>query len=171
MKRHKKLLLILLISALSLFLLYNAVWFAYVNITYKPLEAAVGYDETRDMHIAFDDEGYHYVVFRPDYLLFTGNLSIGKDFNYAENGETFCSVIIWPTYKGYEFGISLRTVISVDENSEGLEFETVSIMLDENGQPLDELSDEEARLFEENQEQIREIYQKAHDMWGIGNIE
>lgn len=169
--QKKKNILLVLISILALFISYNLVWYTYVSIKYKPLEAAVGYDETRDMHITFDEEGYHYVVFRPDYLQLTGNLSIGKNFNSAKNGETFCSVIIWPTLNGYEFGFSLKMVTSVDKNSHSLGFETVSLMLDENGQPLDKLCDEEARLFEDNQNQIREIYQKAHDMWDIGNIE
>ena len=118
----------------------------------------------------FDDENCKYAVFRPDYPTFTGNLSIGEGFDNPSEGDVICNMIIWPSITGEnEFGVSLKKVISVDENGE-LAFETYSFMFDKNAEPLEELNEEEYQMIENHKDEIECIYRKAYDMWGIGNI-
>ncbi len=149
----------------------NGVWATYY-FSYQSYKDAVDYDEDADRYLTVGSDGYYYAVFAPDYLSFTGNLSINNNRWDGESEETTCSLIIWPLFGGgYEFGVNIYVYSkaeSEDDALAGFSLETYSFLLDESGNPLDTLTDDEVKIFEENKSLILQIYQKAYDMWGIG---
>lgn len=161
----------ILIALGVVFLLYNIVW-GINYLQYIPLQNAVGYNVTRGNYSVKKD-GLIYATFAPDYLSFDGNLSISMP-KYAKQGEVVKSVdmIIWPVFGGdYEVGISIVSTSEDEENTKDNVYATVSrsvkIELDEHMNPKTE---EDKYLLEENQDMMDEIkamYQRAYDMWGI----
>ena len=71
----------IILAAAIVFAVYNAVWFAWSHIKYGKLSG--GMEETEfstfvtPRYIYTDADRYDYLVKYPDYLTFTGNLSVG----------------------------------------------------------------------------------------------
>lgn len=156
-----------IISAfLLIFAIINIFWF--INwYKYNDYKDAVGYDDIGDRYFTVDSEGYRFAVFAPDYLRFTGNLTVGNNLWEEESENCTCSLIIWPLFNGdYNFGINIYVPISSET---GYTYECYSFLLNENGECLTEnLSSDEERILNENYSLIQKTYEKAHDMWGIG---
>lgn len=138
----------ILIFIILIFVVLNISWFSITNIKYKRFTDAVPKNE-HDVYALYKD-GYSYGVKKPDYLHYTGNLSI-------VNNKTSCNLIIWPLLSGqYKYGL-----IIVD-NEMGYE-----IYVDENMKPIDKEDLFSAQLIEENEAAIEEIFSKANEMWNL----
>jgi DNA modification methylase len=104
-------------------------------------------------YIENDADGFSYSVKYPDYLEFTGNLSIASPSTDEENPYTD-SLIIWPLLKGgYEYGVILYT----DDTQ-------YQIYIDKNGNAIDE---EDENIVAEHSQSILTLLEKANTMWGI----
>ena len=165
----KKMLFTVIGVLVSIFTIWNIFWFSFMNKTYKPLLDAVNNQghTVGENSCAYD--GYRYSVFQPSYLSFTGNLSMSiYDDENIEDGETMSSLLIWPKINGeYEYGVSLR-VFEIDSEKDGFSFESYSFLLDEKMEPLKELNPVEKEIYEQEKETIKSMYEKAYNMWGIG---
>lgn len=151
-----------------IFGILNITWFAFVHNVYQPFMDAVGCNEYGEYTVIGEDN-YRYSVFKPTYLSFTSNLSIGENKALNESEEMPCRLLIWPKFfGGYEYGVSFSVLVDDAENDEELAFRTYGFMLDENMNPLEELEDEELKIIEENKDTIELLYEKAYKMWGIG---
>lgn len=164
MKRQKIFIAIEII--LGCFLIYNIVWFVNWR-SYGKYKNSVGYEDSTNRYFCNDSEGYRYAVFAPEYLRFVGNLTVGNNVWSDKIEESTCSLIIWPLFMGgYEFGVNIYVPIKADEN---FVYRSYSFLLDENGDNISgKLSKEEKTVLEENKDLIRNTYQKAYKMWGIG---
>ncbi len=152
----------------SNFLVINCVWFGYW-CSFTKYKSAVGYEKSTRRYITTDSEGFRYAVFAPSYLRFTGNLSLGNAIWGEDEDSNFTTLIIWPKFLGgYDFGVSIYIPESSDDPNE-YTYGTLQIMIDEDGNPVtDELTDDEMELFEKNEDMVRNVLQKAYNMWGIG---
>ncbi|MDL2233446.1 hypothetical protein LJC63_07695, partial [Ruminococcaceae bacterium OttesenSCG-928-L11] len=139
---------------LALFALLNIGWFAWRAVKYAPYSTAMTQNAFSDVIVpryAFvDDEGYNYNVKYPDYLSFTGNISVGMP---ASDDNLFTdALIIWPLASGgYEYGVLLY------EESEGYQ-----IYIDSQGNAVNRNDDE---VIERHKDNIGTLLQRAEEMW------
>lgn len=152
----KKILRIALIIAI-VFAAYNAVWFAWARIKYGKLAAGMEKAEFSNpvvpRYIYTDKDHYDYLVKYPDYLSFTGNMSVGLP-GVNENPFTD-ALIIWPKITGkYELGMLLY-----DEDGTGY-----SVYIDAGGNALFE---EDKDAVTRHREAIKDLLMKADEKWNI----
>ena len=103
-------------------------------------------------YIYTDDGGYDYLVKYPEYLTFTGNMSVGSPT--TEENVFTDALIIWPKVSGrYDFGVLLY------END--MEH---AIYIDSEGNAL---SKEDADIVSRHSESIRKLLMTADERWGI----
>lgn len=161
--KWKKILLVLGI----LFVLYNAVWSAYVALRYEPLRKDLGTKVGVGATILQKD-GYTYSVHNPPYLSFTGNLSITENIRYSEELSelTTADLTIWPYgLNNYEVGVGIvQTTIDLEAHS--LNSICTQMMLDKNMNLLDD-TPKNRKLYEENLDKIEKLYNLSYEMWGI----
>lgn len=144
---------------LGLFAVYNAVWFAYREIRYKPLTENI--ENRYGVYLtAIDDVSYS--VAKPSYLSFTGNLNL-------VDAQTHEGLLIWPEFpSGYRYAADI--VVRTDEEN-GREIPVLAhIMIDENGNWIDDSGNygkKEREIFDEKQEEIKEWLRLADEMWNL----
>ena len=153
----KKRILKIVLIAVIVFAVFNAVWFAWSHITYGELSEgmeAAEFNTLFDKRYFYSDaDRYDYSVKYPGYLSFTGNMSVGIPTT-GDNPFTD-ALIIWPKLTGgYELGALLY-----DEDGTGY-----SVYIDEKGNALSE-EDEEVLL--RHGENIRILLAKADERWDI----
>ncbi|MBR3016873.1 MAG: hypothetical protein IKH57_07335 [Clostridia bacterium] len=113
MKKGKaKKILIVVLGILALFVLVNVGWFGWRLIKYKSFSK--GMDKNIfdtwivPRYVYTDADDFDFGVKYPDYLTFTGNLSVGMPAT-EDNMFTDC-LIIWPKFfGGYEYGVIIYT--------------------------------------------------------------
>lgn len=146
MKKNKAKKVVLIIAIIVLlFGIYNLLW--YFTTQSKYTNYSEGMDEfvANKSYVLNPGNGYLYNVKYPDYLTFTGNLAVAD-----ENNEV--SLIIWPSFYGEdEYGIRITT------NDDSYE-----IMIDK-----DMKSVENNDILDKYKKEIRMLFQKADEKWGI----
>ena len=131
------------------FVIFNLSWFIITTIKYNKFVKVVPKNED-GLYLMFKEDGYSYGVKKPDYLQYTGNLSVSN----MEKGDV---LIIWPLLSGgYEYGFILR------EEDRGYE-----IYVDENMEPLDKDDVNTIKVFEEHKEKVEELFYKANEVWNL----
>ena len=152
----RKILKVVLIVVI-VFVAYNTVWFAWAHVKYGKLtdgmeEAEFG-DPITPRYIYTDDDRYDYLVKYPDYLSFTGNMSVGLP---AMNENPFTdALIIWPKIIGkYELGVLLY-------DEDGTEY---AVYIDADGNAL---SEEDKDVVSRHREVIEDLLIKADEKWSI----
>lgn len=150
-----------------LFIIYNAVWSAYIEFRYAPFSRALGMNATY-----LREDGYVYDVMKPAYLQFVGNLSISEVVQIRQgiSESTYVDIIIWPkAFNSYKVGASITRYTTDFENrrSHGI---CNQMMLDENMNLLDD-TPENRQLYEQNLEKIENLYRLAYEKWGILKLE
>lgn len=151
----RRILRIVLAVAIA-FALFNAAWFVWSHIKYGKLsdgmEAAEFNTVLSKRYLYTDADRYDYLVKYPDYLSFTGNMSVGSPAA-SENPFTD-ALIIWPTIAGeYKFGVLLY------EDGTGY-----SVYIDAKGNAL---SKEDEDVVARHSESIKVLFQKANEKWSI----
>ena len=99
-KKSSKTTLIILLTVVFLFIVYNIVWGLVIQNKYGVY--ITGMDEIYSLrtYAIADKDGYTYNVKIPDYLSYTGNLGVQP----SSGGE--CALLIWPGIgKETEFGV------------------------------------------------------------------
>ena len=152
----KRALTIVLVVVIA-FAVFNTVWFAWSRSTYGKLSdgmEAAEFNTVFDRRYFYSDaERYDYSVKYPNYLSFTGNMSVGIPTT-GDNPFTD-ALIIWPKLTGgYELGALLY-----DEDGTGY-----SVYIDEKGNALS-VEDEDVVL--RHSDNIRILLIKADERWGI----
>lgn len=156
-KNKRKPALKIILAAAIVFVVYNAVWFAWSHLKYGKLSG--GMEETEfstfvtPRYLYTDADRYDYLVKYPDYLTFTGNLSVGMPTT-EENYNTD-SLIIWPTFSGnYELGVILY-------EEDGAAYR---VYIDAAGNAL---SKEDEDVVSRHREHIETLLMMADHQWGI----
>ncbi len=159
----------LIISVVLLFGIYNIIWIVYVQYRYYPFVKALG-DNTY-----WEDDGYVYYIKIPDYLSFTGNLSIDESkIGRDVHSETTVGILIWPKFGGgYTVVAQVETPTIVDESTRSSHSEMYSILLNDEMKP--DLSIEEngnayykhKTIYDDNWEKIEDALEKARIRWHI----
>lgn len=151
-KRFLKIILVIFI----LFILINIVWFSWRAIKYnnysKGMNKNLFYSAFVPKYLEDDKEGFSYSVKYPDYLSFTGNLSISMPIR--SNNNYTDSLIIWPNLRNYEYGLILY-----DENNN-----EYMIEINENKEPKDSEYKEIINIHKEN---IDILFDKANEFWNL----
>ena len=153
----KRKILAVVLAAAAVFAAYNIVWFAWSRIRYGKLSAGMeemdlGFFEA-PRYIDTDADRYDYLVKYPDYLSFTGNMSVGLP---EKDGNVFTdALIVWPKPGGrVELGVLLY-----DEDGSAYQ-----ILIDSEGRAL---SKEDEDPVSRHAESIRALLKKADERWGI----
>lgn len=173
-KKHK-IIIALIIAAAAIFAVYNVVWLVFVHTKYYNYQKAVGYDEQLQRYYYRDQDDYVFSVRHPNYLGFTGNLSInpvitGDDSAAAQDIRVHLT--IWPSAFGDDQEFSVAIQLPDKDNAEsGIKYKNYDFMLDDDQNPINSLSSEEQEVLEANRASIDLIYKKARDMWGIPKSE
>lgn len=144
--RKKKKIIIALATILSMFIVYNLLWYAWMNVKYSQYTGDLDEFIPNRSYI-LSQNAYLYNVKLPDYLSLVGNLAVSTDDNkYA--------LIIWPSFIGdNKYGIQIT-----DENKQ-----TYSIMINRDLSVIDDVHEE---IIDNNKEQVETLFKKAQDMWG-----
>ena len=156
MKAGKKTALRIVLCILSLFILLNAVWVIWRTVKYGAYCKGMEKNEfatwivPRYKHT--DADGYDYGVKYPEYLSFTGNLSVGAP---AEGDDLFTDgLIIWPKASGgYEYGVMIM------EGNRGLQ-----IYIHADGSAV---YPKDSETVAHNQEKIAALLRRAEEMWDL----
>ena len=153
----KKIILRIVLIIIIVFVAYNAAWFAWSHIQYGKLTDGMEKAEFSNFitprYICTDDDRYDYLVKYPDYLSFTGNMSVGLP-SVNENPFTD-ALIIWPKINGkYELGVLLY-----DDDGTGY-----SVYIDSEGNAL---SEEDKDVVSRHTEAIKDLLIKADEKWEI----
>ena len=143
-----KIIIIICISVIVLFGLYNFIWHKWkVNKYEKYTEDMEEFVENMS-YIYTSDDSYDYNVKFPEYLTYTGNLCVA-----VPGGQ--CALIIWPKVTtGYTYGVQIE--------KDGMVY---SIMLSNDFTAEDGRFDE---LINEHTDTIDELRKRADDMWKLG---
>jgi len=152
----KKKILKIILAIVILFVAYNTIWFAWSHIKYGKLSSGMNEGDYSSFvtprYIYSDDEKYDYLVKYPDYLAFTGNMSVGSPA--TEENPFTDALIIWPkVIGGYNFGVLLY------END--MEY---AIYIDSEGNAL---SKEDEDIVSKHSVIIRNLLMKADEKWDI----
>lgn len=150
-KHNNKAVTVISLVFLFLFLSLNIVWVLYREIRYGPLveNVPVNYG-VRIISI----EDYSYSVTEPQYMSFSGNLSLTNEL-------TDESLIIWPLFpNGYKYAVMLH-----DADSS----KSIFVYVDKNGNFLASTdgSNESEEIFDKKREQVNEMVTLANDMWDL----
>ena len=151
-KKKKRIRVLLRIAGAILLgvLLYHAVWLGWRTWKYRPytdgMEKTVFATILTPRYTKKDEDGFDFSVKYPDYLQWTGNLSVGSPAD--ENTMFTDALIIWPLFGGgYEYGLLLY------EGDAGYQ-----IYADENGHALNA---EEDAVIARHAENVSLLYEKA----------
>ena len=152
----KKRILRIVLIAIAVFALYNVIWFAWSRAVYGKftdgMEKRIFTSFVTPRYFDTDDDRYDYMVKYPDYLSFTGNLSLGLP---DTDGNTFTdALIIWPKFGGFKLGALLY-----DEDGTGY-----NIYIDDKGNAL---SEADAEVVARHGDNIRDLLSKADERWDI----
>lgn len=132
----------------SVFILWNIAWFFVINASYQKYTEPV--PKLHGVNIK-EDDGYVYLVKKPEYLRLTGNLGISKK-------DSLDGLIIWPLLDGgYEYGIRLQ-------KGNG---EIYEILIDKSLNPINKADAVAMKVLEENKKQVHELASRANEMWNI----
>lgn len=167
-KKSSKIIIALLSIILVVFLCWNIIWFAFIQVRYKPFIDVVGYND-KGICTVVKEDNYRYTVFKPPYLTFRSNLVITENIPLNDGNIDYkCKLFIWPKFfGGYEFGFAITTPKPDSKDGE-VSFSTKGFMLDEKMNPVEPLSEADQDFLKENKEYIKMMYDKAYKMWGIG---
>lgn len=146
----------IILAVVILFAAYNLIWFAWSHIKYGKLSSGMNEGDFSSFvtprYVYSDDEKYDYLVKYPDYLAFTGNMSVGSPT--TEENPFTDALIIWPkVICGYNFGVLLY--------EDGMQY---AIYIDSEGNAL---SKEDEDIVSKHSEIIRSLLMKADERWGI----
>lgn len=155
-----------------MFGIYNLFWFITTESTFNKFLASTSYNGKTENFVCdmskyysmMSADGYTYAVKKPDYLSFTGNLSVQKKLPDDEALETdySCSLIVWISpFSKEQFGVTIPV-----ENEEIYE-----IYINENGEPQFENSDSEQykkrckELLKERKDEINTLLENKKRVW------
>lgn len=138
---------IILLTIIIGFGIYNLVWMEWRNIKYQLYTTGFEAFVENKSYVYKADDAYLYNVKMPDYLTYTGNLCVS-----VPKGE--CALLIWPKVTGgYDYGVQIQ-----------IDKEIYSIMLNQDLSAEDSQFDE---IVDESSETITELHEKAKKMWNF----
>lgn len=152
----KKIVMRVALCLLALFMLINVSWYVWRMMKYESyntgMEKNVFASWLVPRYVQTDADGYDYGVKYPDYLMLTGNLSVGCP---TTDDEIFTDgLIIWPKFfGGYEYGVILY------ENEEAF-----YIYINADGSAVDL---EDSDVVVRHQKNIDALLQRAKEMWDL----
>ncbi|MEG2051273.1 MAG: hypothetical protein RR012_03110 [Oscillospiraceae bacterium] len=176
---NKKKLMKILLSVLIVFLIINIIWGLYVYFKYNPFQKSVE-EHTKTVGHSYVCDGYTYSVKKPSYLSLTGNLAItpvlnltteglrvGNDGITPFTGESI-DVIIWPKlFGGYEIVVNISKYSGkINSNNEN-EYTILEFYVDENMNPIENLSSEKKKVYEANKNNLKDALKKINSVWNL----
>lgn len=131
------------------FVILNLSWLLITTAKYNKFIKAVPKNE-HGLYSMNKNDGYSYYVKKPNYLHYTGNLTIKN----SEKGEL---LIIWPLISGgYKYGFRLQ--------EDGKAFE---IYVDQNMEPIHKDDVYSIQVLEEHKVELQKLFSKANEMWNL----
>lgn len=131
------------------FVILNLSWLLITTIKYNKYVKVVPKNED-GLYVLSKDDGYRYYVKKPNYLHYTGNLTV-------RNREKRELLVIWPLISGgYKYGFRLQ--------EDGKAFE---IYVDENMNPIYKDDIYSAQIFEEHKAKLETLFSKADELWNL----
>lgn len=138
------------------FIVLNVVWYVWRMVKYDPYSKGMKKNVFSTWIVPrytySDADRFDYGVKYPDYLSFTGNLSVGLPTTDEDVFTDF--LIIWPgVFRGYQYGVSI---------SEG--DEDLQIYINADGSAV---FPEDSDVVIRNQETINTLLSRAEEMWDL----
>lgn len=160
MRSGKKTVLKAVLGILILFILINAGWYGWRMVKYgaycKGMEKGFFSTWIVPRYVHTDDDGYDYGVKYPEYLSFTGNMSVGLPA-YDDNPFTDF-LIVWPkVFGGYEYGVS----VTIDGQG-------YQVYVDPDGTAV---HPEDSEIAAACQDTINDLLSRAKGMWDLEHAE
>jgi hypothetical protein len=156
MKTRNHTMLKAVLGLVVLFLLINAGWFGWRMVKYDSY--CRGWKKNPfatwivPRYVYVDEEGYDYGVKYPDYLTFTGNMSV--ELPSADDNPFTDFLVVWPKVSGrVEYGVSL---------TKGSQVYQVYINADGTA-----VYPEDIKMVEEYQDTINDLLSRAKRMWDL----
>ncbi len=140
--------MILFSIVVSVFIVWNIIWYLLISHTYNPLVKEMPKDNFGEYYI--ENDGYSYYATKPDYLSSTGNLVVTRL-------ETDNCIIIWPSIYGNK--VEYGAMIKVGNTG-------IGITIDENLNPIND-SEEDSKVIDDNKKELEELMAKAKVMWDL----
>ncbi len=156
MKSGKKTILKAVLGLLALFALINASWYVWRSEKYgsycKGWAKNLFATWIVPRYVYTDEDGYDYGVKYPDYLSFTGNLSVGLPTSSDNPFTDF--MIVWPkVFGGYDYGVSIV--------KDGLEYQ---IYVNADGTAV---HPEDSEIAASCKDTIDDLLGRAQEMWDL----
>ncbi len=156
MKSGKKIILKVILGIVVIFALINANWFGWRMVKYGSY--CKGWEKNSfatwivPRYVFTDEDGYDYGVKYPDYLSFTGNMSVGLPV--ASDNMFTDFLIVWPkVFGGYDYGVSVT--------KGGQEYK---IYINADGTAI---HPGDSEIVTDCQDTINDLLSKAKDMWNL----
>lgn len=131
------------------FIILNLSWLLITTVKYNKFVKAVPKNE-HNVYSMNKEDGYSYHVKKPNYLHYTGNLTVSNH----EKGEL---LIIWPLMSGgYKYGFRLQ--------EDGGAFEAY---VDENMDPIYKDDGYSVQVIKEHKNELQALFSRADEMWGL----
>lgn len=157
----------IVIGVIALVLIVNLVWVGYSFFKWKPYCEAVGYSEEYEDYLYVEGDyetgRYSYGVSLPGYLSFDGNLSISQAPFSNSNAPTI-DLVIYPKGSHYEIMVMIS---EYEYENEDTILEGHTLVLNEKMEFINEPSKDEQKTFDNFEKEIKVLYDKMYDMWGI----
>lgn len=163
-----KILIILAITAVLAFGVYNLVWLIFFSQHIKPFRDALEYDEMTSSYTSIDADKYSYNI-SYDYLRFGAELQVAE-IQSDDPVQSLMRVTI--TSKGYDY----NAVINYKkENSDGTvddSYDHYNVHLnkeiqpiDSNGNVIENLSGDEKAQYDKAYPELKILFDKANAKW------
>ena len=156
MNSVKKTILKVVLGILALFALINVSWYGWRMVKYGSY--CKGWEKNSfatwivPRYVYTDEDGYDYGVKYPEYLSFTGNMSVGLP---ATNDNPFSDfIIVWPKVFGdYDYGVFIT--------KDGQEYQ---IYINADGTAV---YPEDSEIVTDCQDTIKDLLSRAKGMWDL----
>lgn len=81
------------------------------------------------------------------------------------SGDTV-DILVWPKFfEEDEYGVSVMYLVNQDKNERN--YASSNIYIDSSGNPQDQLSEEDSKLFQNHEDEIQLLLEKVHEKWDI----
>ncbi len=156
MKKGRKTVLKVILCLLALVLLINAGWYVWRAVKYGAYARGMEVNPIPEWLVPryklTDADGYDYGLKYPDYLSFTGNMSVGMPA--ADDNPFTDFLVVWPKLTGgYTYGVALT------DDGKGYQ-----IYIGADGSAVDP---EDAAIVARHRDTIDELLRRAKDMWDL----
>lgn len=147
MKKKKTIKVLIIIIIIGIVI--NLGWLGIVKLKYDGYKEPLKFSDKMKVYYNVDDDEYTYSLRMPNYMSFTGNLSVSKIDDD--------SIIIWPKIDG-----SMKIGVILIEDKSAYE-----VYIDNDLNVVGDYDKEVIDVVLKHKDNIKKLYDKANEMWDL----